>query len=85
MKKERAAVTAAPPTIQTLNTSGAVNPDPLMRREEVAAYLNTCTRTVERGVRAGWLPAIKLGPGRNAPLRFRRSAIDAALSRGLGR
>jgi len=83
VKKERAAVTAAPPTLPNLNTPGAVNPDALMKREEVAAYLNTCTRTVERGVRAGWLPAIKLGPGRNAPLRFRRSAIDAALSRGL--
>lgn len=79
MKKERAAVTAAPPTNQTLNSTSTVNPEPLLTRNEVAAYLKVCSRSVDRGVQSGWLPAIKLGPGRNAPLRFRRSAIDAAL------
>ena len=57
-------------------------PEPLMRREDLAEYLSVCTRTVDRLVRSGCLPFIKLGAGRNAALRFRRLSEDEALAKG---
>jgi len=60
-------------------------PEPLMRREDLAEYLNVCGRTIDRFVKSGWLPHIKLGKGRKSPLRFRRLAVDAALAKGCGR
>jgi excisionase family DNA binding protein len=77
---ERAAVQAAPSSIQTATPLTAVKPEPLLTRDEVAAYWRVSSRTVDRAVQSGWLPAIKLGPGRNAPLRFRRSQIEAAIN-----
>ena len=62
-----------------------LRPEPLMRREDLAEYLSVCTRTVDRLVRSGSLPFVKLGLGRNAALRFRRLAVDAALAKGYGR
>ena len=53
-----------------------------MRREDLAEYLSVCTRTVDRLVRSGCLPFIKLGAGRNAALRFRRLSVDEALAKG---
>ena len=60
-------------------------PEPLMRRQDLAQYLNVCDRTVDRLVRSGCVPFVKLGSGRNAALRFRRLAVDEALARGVRR
>lgn len=79
---EKAAVTAALPLAQTFTASPIVKPEPLLTRDDVAAYLQVSSRTVDRAVEKGWLPAIKLGPKKNAPLRFRLSAVDAAIERG---
>ena len=55
---------------------------PSVKRQDLAQYLNVCGRTVDRLVRSGCVPFIKLGGGRNAALRFRRLAVDEALAKG---
>ena len=82
MKMEKATCTVASPPYQTFNSVENVKPEPLMKREELADYLNVCGRTVDRLVRSGSLPFVKLGSGRNAALRFRRLAVDEALAKG---
>jgi len=79
---EKATCPVASPLTQTFNLAENVKVEPLMRRQDLAQYLNVCGRTVDRLVRSGCVPFIKLGSGRNAALRFRRLAVDAALAKG---
>ena len=82
MKMEKATCPVASPLTQTFNMGEHVKVEPLMRRQDLAQYLNVCGRTVDRLVRSGSLPFVKLGSGRNAALRFRRLAVDEALAKG---
>lgn len=81
MKKERAAVEAAPPTNQTLNQPQIVKVEPLMTRETLAEYLAIHPHTLDKYVRGRLIPYIKIGRARSAPIRFRRSAVEEALTR----
>jgi excisionase family DNA binding protein len=45
----------------------------------VAEYLQISERKVSDMTTKGELPAVKLGTGRNASIRYRRSAVDEAL------
>jgi excisionase family DNA binding protein len=46
---------------------------------EVAAELHCSEPTVRRRIRAGELPAVKLGSGRNSALRVPRAGLEAWL------
>jgi excisionase family DNA binding protein len=81
VKTEKASCPDASPSKPTLAQAELSKPESLLTREGVAEYLAVCPRTIDRLVRSGRLPAIKLGPGRNASLRFRRTNVDAALAR----
>ena len=84
MKTEKAAYTAASPLTQTLSTSGVVKVfEGWVTRELIAAHLSVDPRTIDRWVRGGLIPFIKIGTGRNSSIRFRRSAVDQALSGGV--
>lgn len=50
-----------------------------LTREQVAEYLQISERKVSDMTTKGELPAVKLGIGRNASIRYRRSAVDDAL------
>jgi len=50
-----------------------------LTREQVAEYLQISERKVSDMTTKGELPAVKLGIGRNASIRYRRSAVDEAL------
>ena len=50
-----------------------------LTREQVAKYLQISERKVSDMTTKGELPAVKLGTGRNASIRYRRSAVDEAL------
>jgi len=50
-----------------------------LTREQVAEYLQISERKVSDMTAKGELPAVKLGIGRNATIRYRRSAVDEAL------
>ena len=50
-----------------------------LTREQVAEYLQISERKVSLMTHKGELPAVKLGSGRNAAIRYRRSAVDDAL------
>ena len=50
-----------------------------LTREQVAEYLQISERKVSDMTTKGELPAVKLGIGRNATIRYRRSAVDEAL------
>jgi excisionase family DNA binding protein len=50
-----------------------------LTREQVAEYLQISERKVSDMTNKGELPAVKLGTGRNASIRYRRSAVDEAL------
>ena len=50
-----------------------------LTREQVAEYLQISERKVSDMTTKGELPAVKLGSGRNASIRYRRSAVDEAL------
>jgi len=80
VKTEKAPCPDASP-LPTLAQVEVSKPEPLMTRESLADYLSVSTRTVDRGVRSGHLPFLKLGSGRNAALRFRRSDVDRALTK----
>jgi excisionase family DNA binding protein len=81
VKTEKAAVTAASPSTQTFSTGGDVKVfEGWVTRELIAAHLSVDSRTIDRWVRGGLIPFIKIGTGRNSPIRFRRSAVDEALS-----
>ena len=47
--------------------------------EQVAEYLQISERKVSDMTTKGELSAVKLGIGRNASIRYRRSAVDDAL------
>lgn len=47
--------------------------------EEVAQYLRVSTRSVNRRVKDGLLPCIRIGKSSNAGLRFRREAVELFL------
>jgi len=84
VKTEKADVTAASPLTQTFSTSGDVKVfEGWVTRESIAAHLSVDPRTIDRWVRGGLIPFIKIGTGRNSPIRFRRSAVDEALSGGV--
>jgi len=50
-----------------------------LTREQVAEYLQISGRKVSDMTNKGELPAVKLGTGKNASIRYRRSAVDEAL------
>jgi excisionase family DNA binding protein len=50
-----------------------------LTREQVAEYLQISERKVSDMTTKGELPAVKLGSGRNASIRYRRLAVDEAL------
>ena len=52
-----------------------------MTREQVAGYLQVSERKVSDMTARGELPAVKLGTGKNASIRYRRTAVDEALSK----
>jgi len=54
-------------------------PEQLMLIEEVAQYLRVSTRSVNRRVKDGLLPCIRIGKSSNAGLRFRREAVELFL------
>lgn len=56
-------------------------PDSLLTRAQVAAWWALGPRTIDRMVAAGSIPYVKLGSGRNSPIRFRRAALEAALQK----
>ena len=83
MKTEKASCPDASPSTQTFSTGGDVKVfEGWVTRESIAAHLSVDTRTIDRWVRGGLIPFIKIGKGRNSPIRFRRSAVDEALTRG---
>ena len=68
----------------TLNTNQSTHDRPswdhaYMTREQVAGYLQVSERKVSDMTARGELPAVKLGTGKNASIRYRRSAVDEAL------
>ena len=50
-----------------------------LTREQVAEYLQISERKVGLMTHKGELPAVKLGSGKNASIRYRRSSVDDAL------
>jgi len=50
-----------------------------LTREQVAEYLQISERKVSDMTQRGELPAVKLGSGKNAAIRYRRLAVDEAL------
>lgn len=84
MKTEKAAVTAASPLTQTFSAGGDVKVfEGWVTRDLIAAHLSVDPRTIDRWVRGGLIPFIKVGTGRNSSIRFRRSAVDAAVTKGI--
>ena len=84
MKTEKAPCPDASPSTLTCSTSGDVKVfEGWVNRESIAAHLSVNTRTIDRWVRGGLIPFIKIGTGRNSPIRFRRSAVDEAVSKGI--
>ena len=47
-----------------------------MTREQVAELLQISTRTVSELTARGVIVAVKLGGGRNAPVRYRRETLE---------
>jgi len=81
VKTEKAASQAASPSTQNFSTGGDVKVfEVWVTREGIAAHLSVDPRTIDRWVRGGLIPHIKIGKGRNSPIRFRRSVVDEALS-----
>jgi excisionase family DNA binding protein len=66
---------------QNQQGSGASWDHPYLTREQVADYLQISPRKVSEMTAKGELPAVKLGTGKNASIRYRRTAVDEALSR----
>lgn len=60
-----------------MNNVASPQLDPFLTTEEVLGYLKTTPRTVYRLIRAGELPAIRIG----RQWRFRRSDLDAWVER----
>ena len=70
----------------TLNTNQSAHDRPswdhaYMTREQVADYLQVSERKVSDMTTKGEIPAVKLGTGKNSAIRYRKSAVDEALSR----
>ena len=61
------------------NDIGAPKSPRLLSVPEAAAYLNTSPRHIRRLVHERRVPFIKLGPGRNARVRFAADHLDACL------
>jgi excisionase family DNA binding protein len=53
----------------------------LLDRYQAEDYLNVSGSTLEKWVRAGLLPVIRLGGQPRSRLRFRRSDLDAFIER----
>lgn len=84
MKTEKAPCPDASPLTQTFSTGGDVKVfEGWVTRDLIAAHLSVDPRTIDRWVRGGLIPFIKIGTGRNSPIRFRRSAVDEAVSKGI--
>ena len=83
MKTEKAPCPDASPSTLTYSAGGDVKVfEGWVNRESIAAHLSVNPRTIDRWVRGGLIPHIKIGRGRNSSIRFRRSAVDAAVSKG---
>ena len=54
--------------------------DELLTKEEVATLFKVHPRTVDRWLRSGLLKCHKLGDGKTALLRFKRSEVDRFLN-----
>lgn len=50
-----------------------------MDRYSAATYIGVSTDSIDRYVRRGYLPAFKVPGAANAPVRFKRSDLDALL------
>ena len=61
----------------TMNDRERTELEAFLTTDEVLGYLNTTPRTIYRLIRAGELPAIRIG----RQWRFRRSDLDAWLER----
>ena len=57
-------------------TSGKWEDRQYMTREQVAELLQISTRTVSELTARGVIVAVKLGGGRNAPVRYRRETLE---------
>jgi excisionase family DNA binding protein len=63
------------PKTQTEN-SGEWRDQQYMTREQVAELFQISTRTVSELTARGVIIAVKLGGGRNAPVRYRRETLE---------
>jgi excisionase family DNA binding protein len=63
------------PKTRTEN-SGEWRDQQYMTREQVADLFQISTRTVSELTARGVIIAVKLGGGRNAPVRYRREALE---------
>lgn len=52
----------------------------LLEKWEVEAYLNVSGSTLEKWVRAGRIPVVRLGGQPRSRLRFRRADLDAFIA-----
>jgi excisionase family DNA binding protein len=65
------------PKTRTEN-SGEWRDQQYMTREQVAELFQISTRTVSELTARGVIIAVKLGGGRNAPVRYRRESLEEA-------
>lgn len=54
--------------------------DPLLSVEDLADFFKLDVQTIYRKVKDGTIPAIRIGTGEHAPVRFRKSEIDKMLN-----
>ena len=53
----------------------------LLNVTEAAELYGADPETIRRWARTGTIPGFKVGKGRNAPYRFRRTALEADMTR----
>jgi excisionase family DNA binding protein len=63
------------PKTKTESTGGSQDQQ-YMTREQVAELFQISTRTVSELTARGVIIAVKLGDGRNAPVRYRRETLE---------
>lgn len=56
-------------------------PKALLNVSEAAEFFGVDPETIRRWTRSGTIPGFKVGKGRNAPYRFRRTALEADMTR----